>query len=76
MNKDKQSSAELKLQEHVAKSDHPETARKADQSHEEHTENMLDKAVEMTFPASDPLPTTGGVTRIEDGAEQGHRKPD
>lgn len=28
-------------------------------------EETLDDAVEMTFPASDPLAVTGGVTRIE-----------
>ena len=32
--------------------------------HSERDEEDLDKAVEDTFPASDP-PATGGVTRIE-----------
>jgi hypothetical protein len=31
----------------------------------EKEEALLDDAVEMTFPASDPLAVTGGVTRIE-----------
>ncbi len=33
--------------------------------HSEHRDDDLDRAVEDTFPASDP-PATGGVTRIED----------
>jgi hypothetical protein len=28
-------------------------------------ETLLDDAVEMTFPASDPLAVTSGITRIE-----------
>jgi hypothetical protein len=32
---------------------------------EEKEEEMLDDAVELTFPASDPPATSGGVTRIE-----------
>ncbi len=32
---------------------------------EEKEQALLDDAVEMTFPASDPLAVTGGVTRIE-----------
>lgn len=32
---------------------------------DEKEEEMLDDAVELTFPASDPPATTGGVTRIE-----------
>ncbi|KRB92835.1 hypothetical protein [Noviherbaspirillum sp. Root189] len=32
---------------------------------EEKEQELLDDAVEMTFPASDPLAVTGGVTRIE-----------
>lgn len=32
---------------------------------EEKEEEMLDDAVELTFPASDPPATTGGVTRVE-----------
>jgi hypothetical protein len=32
---------------------------------EEKEEALLDDAVELTFPASDPLPVTGGVTRID-----------
>lgn len=31
----------------------------------EKEQELLDDAVEMTFPASDPLAVTGGVTRIE-----------
>ncbi|MDB5758063.1 MAG: hypothetical protein JWM30_1352 [Burkholderia sp.] len=32
---------------------------------DERREAQLDDAVELTFPASDPLAVTGGVTRIE-----------
>lgn len=32
---------------------------------EEREQEQLDDAVESTFPASDPLPATGGVTRVE-----------
>jgi hypothetical protein len=32
---------------------------------DEKLEELLDDAVELTFPASDPLAVTGGVTRIE-----------
>lgn len=32
---------------------------------DEKQEELLDDAVEQTFPASDPLAVTGGVTRIE-----------
>lgn len=32
-------------------------------------EAQLDDALELTFPASDPLPTTGGITRIEKPAK-------
>lgn len=32
---------------------------------EEREEELLDDAVELTFPASDPLAVTGGVTRVE-----------
>lgn len=42
------------------------------------SEEDVDKAVEDTFPASDP-PATGGATRIEsddvDEADEGKRKP-
>jgi hypothetical protein len=31
-------------------------------------EELLDDAIELTFPASDPVPTTGGITRIEKSA--------
>jgi hypothetical protein len=42
------------------------TERKITSSNpEEKEQELLDDAVEMTFPASDPVPTTGGVTRIE-----------
>ena len=32
---------------------------------EEREQELLDDAVELTFPASDPLAVTGGVTRVE-----------
>jgi len=32
---------------------------------DEKQEAQLDDALELTFPASDPLPTAGGITRIE-----------
>jgi hypothetical protein len=32
---------------------------------DEREEALLDDAVEMTFPASDPLAVTSGITRIE-----------
>jgi len=32
---------------------------------EEREQELLDDAVELTFPASDPTAVTGGVTRIE-----------
>lgn len=32
---------------------------------DEKEEELLDDAVEMTFPASDPPAVTGGVTRVE-----------
>ena len=35
----------------------------------EKEEALLDDAVEMTFPASDPFSVTGGVTRIEHPAQ-------
>ncbi|MDR5739269.1 MULTISPECIES: hypothetical protein [unclassified Caballeronia] len=38
----------------------------------ERDEEIVDKAVEDTFPASDP-PATGGVTRIESD-EEGEKK--
>lgn len=31
----------------------------------EREEELLDDAVELTFPASDPVAVTGGVTRVE-----------
>ena len=31
-------------------------------------EELLDDAIELTFPASDPVPTTGGISRIEKSA--------
>ena len=36
---------------------------------EERMEAQLDDVVELTFPASDPLAVTGGVTRIEKRAK-------
>ena len=32
---------------------------------EEREQELLDDAVELTFPASDPIATAGGTTRIE-----------
>lgn len=37
---------------------------------DEREEAQLDDAVELTFPASDPLAVTGGVTRIEKPKEE------
>lgn len=37
---------------------------------EERQQEMLDDAIELTFPASDPLSVTGGVTRIEKPASR------
>lgn len=37
---------------------------------EEREQELLDDAVELTFPASDPLAVTGGVTRIEKPKEK------
>lgn len=37
---------------------------------DEKEEAQLDDAVELTFPASDPLAVTGGVTRIEKPKEE------
>ena len=37
---------------------------------EEKQQEMLDDAIELTFPASDPLAVTGGVTRIEKPASR------
>lgn len=36
---------------------------------DEKQEAQLDDAIELTFPASDPLPTAGGITRIEKPAK-------
>jgi hypothetical protein len=41
--------------------------------HSERDDEDLDKAVEDTFPASDP-PATGGVTRIETDDEKEEKK--
>jgi hypothetical protein len=42
------------------------TSRKTTSTNQdEKEEEMLDDAVDMTFPASDPIAVTGGVTRIE-----------
>ncbi|MGV7241917.1 hypothetical protein [Caballeronia sp. M23-90] len=41
--------------------------------HSERTEEDVDKAVEDTFPASDP-PSTGGVTRIESDGDKDKSK--
>ncbi|BCG05415.1 hypothetical protein PPGU19_099830 (plasmid) [Paraburkholderia sp. PGU19] len=42
------------------------------------SEDDIDRAVENTFPASDPLATTGGTTRIEseDGEESDEDAPE
>jgi hypothetical protein len=37
---------------------------------EEKEQALLDDAVDMTFPASDPIAVTGGVTRIEKPKEK------
>lgn len=37
---------------------------------EEKQQEKLDDAIELTFPASDPLSVTGGVTRIEKPASR------
>lgn len=42
---------------------------------DEKLQEQLDEAVELTFPASDPLAVTGGVTRIEVPKED-EGKPD
>ncbi|MES2831170.1 MAG: hypothetical protein V4695_04170 [Pseudomonadota bacterium] len=36
---------------------------------DEKQEAQLDDAIELTFPASDPLPAAGGITRIEKPAK-------
>jgi hypothetical protein len=41
--------------------------------HSERDDDDLDRAVEDTFPASDP-PATGGVTRIETDEEKQEKK--
>jgi hypothetical protein len=41
--------------------------------HSERDEDDVDKAVEDTFPASDP-PATGGVTRIEPDQDKDEKK--
>ncbi|SAK79022.1 hypothetical protein AWB79_04993 [Caballeronia hypogeia] len=41
--------------------------------HSEPDEEHIDRAVEDTFPASDP-PSTGGVTRIETDEEKEEKK--
>jgi hypothetical protein len=51
----------------------PEDAASKDMKHrktdsadpDEKQEEQLDDAVELTFPASDPVPATGGTTRID-----------
>jgi hypothetical protein len=53
------------------------TAPKQENSASDKSEDDVDKAVEDTFPASDP-PATGGATRIEseDGEEVDEDQPD
>jgi hypothetical protein len=43
--------------------------------HSERAEHHVDKAVEDTFPASDP-PSTGGVTRLEPDKKKEQTKDD
>jgi hypothetical protein len=43
--------------------------------HSERGEDDVDKAVEDSFPASDP-PSTGGVTRIESDEDKNKPKPE
>lgn len=45
----------------IAKKNKKEAASSADQA----KESLLDDAVEMTFPASDPISVSSGITRIE-----------
>lgn len=40
------------------------------QDPDERQQELLDDAIELTFPASDPLSVTGGVTRIEKPASR------
>jgi hypothetical protein len=49
------------------------TKPKEQNPHSNRDEEDIDKAVEDTFPASDP-PSTGGVTRIEPDDEKGKSK--
>jgi hypothetical protein len=52
------------------------TSPKEQVSPTEKSEEDVDKAVEDTFPASDP-PATGGTTRIEsEDGEKSHEDPD
>ena len=56
--------AQLKVVSHavaiemMASAEHPSTSETA-------RETLLDEAVEMTFPASDPISVDSGITRIE-----------
>jgi hypothetical protein len=50
-------------------------AGKEQHPHSERDDEHVDRAVEDTFPASDP-PSTGGVTRIEDDDEKKPREKD
>ena len=49
------------------------TRIKEQNPHSQRDDEDLDRAVEDTFPASDP-PATGGVTRIETDEEQPEKK--
>jgi hypothetical protein len=49
------------------------TKPKEQNPHSNRDEEDIDKAVEDTFPASDP-PSTGGVTRIESDDEKAKSK--
>ena len=51
------------------------TKLKEQRPHLHREEEDIDRAVEDTFPASDP-PSTGGVTRIESDEEKKKGKPE
>lgn len=42
---------------------------------EEREQELLDDAVELTFPASDPVAVAGGITRVEASPKKQARKP-
>lgn len=51
------------------------TKPKEQRPHSHREEEDVDRAVEDTFPASDP-PSTGGVTRIESDEDKKKGKPE